>query len=596
MLSFLLQWIPPVFYALKRHTMQQLVGACLILGLSAGVASANTIEQISLEKQADGKLNINVNVTGNARELAPDENDAEGVYTLGLQGKTSDKVKATPLVMDASGQHIARLNVENGKVSVVVPGVSSKDIRVNMRNSTGESTSTASNTGLNFQANDEAFKRPSSDGYAMANTWTPKGSSTETASINSSDSKIVPSFDFNETTESTTIANFNPYQSRSQKSTWHKKKNHTFTHHQTLKHRAKSAPPVSWVSALTPKSTQKIASADLKNTAPSDAILDEVATLEGGIPLEDTLENIAVLSTERTENTMPAVEETPESFVVNPFSDQMYDPNPAVEHVISEEAAYLRYLQLPWENETWLNERVESSLAYDMVQLNASLWMMYLCIGGMVLAVALGLAFKMNPRLAQAMAHFRAGLLKTTHPAPLEKKSTEKASPYSDEEKPFASWLMPEAEDGLDAVHNVEQVPSTIHRQTLQVEDALLANEEALVPLDAVTPPQNSVFVMPTPNISSIPLLYQAAQATPQDVVEVVEAPVVEAVSIPALPKLGKLKAPTYFAFRHHQKSRQDTPSKAPMKALFALPKTPVKPVAALKPLEYSRLNRLHFG
>jgi hypothetical protein len=588
MLSFLLQWIPPVFYALKRHTMQQLVGACLILGLSVSVASANTIEQISLEKQADGKLNINVNVTGNARELAPDENDSEGVYTLGLQGKTSDKVKATPLVMDASGQHIARLNVENGKVSVVVPGVSSKDIRVNMRTSTGESTSTASNTDLNFQANDEAFKRPASDGYAMTNTWTPKGSSTETASSYASGTKVVPSFDFNENTEASSFAGFTPYRQITQKSTW-KKKKHGSLAHGYAKHRAKSAPPVSWASALTPKPAQKIASVDLKNTPPSDAVLDEVATLvEGGIPLDKTMENTAVLPIEGTENNMPAVEETPESFVVNPFSDQMYDPNPAVEQVISEEDAYLRYLQLPWENDAWLTERVESSLAYDVAQLNASLWMMYLCIGGMVLAVALGLAFKMNPRLAEAMARFRAGLLKTPKAFSKESKHVEKASPYSDEEKPFASWLMPNAEDAQSVVHNVAEAPN---------EETLADDElDALIPLDAALPQRNSVFVMPTPNISSIPLLYQSAEATPPAVVEVVEAPVVTAVSAPALPKLGNLKAPTYFAFRHHQKSRQDTPAKAPMKTLFALPKTPVKPVATVKPLEYSRLNRLHFG
>jgi hypothetical protein len=581
MLSFLLQWIPPVFYALKRHTMQQLVGACLILGLSASVASANTIEQISLEKQADGKLNINVNVTGNARELAPDENDAEGVYTLGLQGKTSDKVKATPLVMDASGQHIARLNIENGKLSVVVPGVSSKDIRVNMRTASGESTSTASNTDLNFQANDEAFKRPASDGYAMTNTWTPKGSTLEAPSASSSGTKVLPSFDFSENTEASAFQGVIPYSQPSKKSRWHKKSRASFAHRQTLTHRAKSAPPVSWASALTPKSAQKAHS--------SDAVLDEVATLEGGMPLDETTENKAVLPIEGTENTMPAVEETPESFVVNPFSDQMYDPNPAVEHVISEEDAYLRYLQLPWENDAWLTERVESSLAYDVAQLNASLWMMYLCIGGMVLAVALGLAFKMNPTLAQAMARFRAGLFKTVQNTSPKSGHIEKASPYSDEEKPFASWLMPDAQDASDTVVNVAERPN---EETLAEDDEL----DALIPLDAAPPQRNSVFVMPTPNISSVPLLYQSAEAKPQAVEEVVEAPVLTAVSAPALPKLGNLKAPTYFAFRHHQKSRQDTPAKAPMKALFTLPKTPLKPVATVKSLEYSRLNRLHFG
>lgn len=581
MLSFLLQWIPPVFYALKRHTMQQLVGACLILGLSASVASANTIEQISLEKQADGKLNINVNVTGNARELAPDENDAEGVYTLGLQGKTSDKVKATPLVMDASGQHIARLNIENGKLSVVVPGVSSKDIRVNMRTASGESTSTASNTDLNFQANDEAFKRPASDGYAMTNTWTPKGSTLEAPSGSSSGTKVLPSFDFSENTEASAFQGVIPYSQPSKKSRWHKKSRASFAHRQTLTHRAKSAPPVSWASALTPKSAQKAHS--------SDAVLDEVATLEGGMPLDETTENKAVLPIEGTENTMPAVEETPESFVVNPFSDQMYDPNPAVEHVISEEDAYLRYLQLPWENDAWLTERVESSLAYDVAQLNASLWMMYLCIGGMVLAVALGLAFKMNPTLAQAMARFRAGLFKTVQNTSPKSGHIEKASPYSDEEKPFASWLMPDAQDASDTVVNVAERPN---EETLAEDDEL----DALIPLDAAPPQRNSVFVMPTPNISSVPLLYQSAEAKPQAVEEVVEAPVLTAVSAPALPKLGNLKAPTYFAFRHHQKSRQDTPAKAPMKALFTLPKTPLKPVATVKSLEYSRLNRLHFG
>ncbi len=563
MLSFLLQWIPPVFYALKRQTLQHLVGGCLLLGLSVSVASANTIEQISLEKQADGKLNINVNVTGNARELTPDENDAEGVYTLGLQGKTSDKVKATPLVMDASGQHIARLNVEHGKLSVVVPGVSSKDIRVNMRSHQAESAS----TGLNVQANDDTFKRPASDGYAMTNTWTPKGSPFETPSNASSGTNVLPSFDFSENPEPSTFTGFMPYRQPSQKSRWHKKSRASFAHHPRTGHRAKSAPPVSWGAALTPKSAQK--------AVPSDAVLDEVATLEGGIPLEETLKNTSMV---------PAVEETVETFVVSPFTDEVVEPNPALEHVLSEEDAYLRYLQLPWDSEAWLNERLESSLAYDVAQLNVSVWMMYLCIGGMVLAVALGLAFKMNPRLAEAMARFRAGLFKTVPQTPIEKRAVEKTSPYNEAEKPFASWLMSEAEEVVET-----------HQP---VEESLLADDEldALIPIDAVSSQRNSVFVMPTPNISSVPLLYQSAEATPQAVAEVVEAPVITAVSAPALPKLGKLKAPTYFAFRHHQKSRQDTPAKAPMKALFTLPKTPVKPVATVKSLEYSRLNRLHFG
>jgi hypothetical protein len=610
MWSFLFQRITPLFYALKRQTLQALIVASLLIGLSASGALANTIEHISLEKQADGKLNINVNVTGNARELAPDEHDNEGVYTLGLQGNTSEKVRATPLVMDPSGQHIARLNVEHGKVSVVVPGVSAEDIRVNMRNHSGGSTTTgapsSAGNGLHFQPELSPDTSIPSQGYALSNTWTPTRSLPLSALGETS--SMVPAFEFSEPPTTTQSPAGQGYHPRYKASKWKRTAHHAYRSFHPATHRVKSAPPVSWVSAWTPKSAQK--------TPPAEAVLEQVSTLEGGVPLNEPQEESALLPSERLENKNLSVEEMPERVVLQPLNEQGYEPNPALEYVISEAQAYDRYLRLPWEDEAWLNERIKHHLQAEEARFQAHLWMMYLCIGGMVLAVALGLAFKLNPTWAYALARFKSGLFKTD-PAKAWEESTltplEKMDLLHEPEKPFASWLMPQATE-------VDETPATFStpvqapaptrpHQTHWEQDTLLDDESALIPLDAVTRPRLHIpqlskmsegSVPSTPKINDLPLvlqlpappLAQALEQTPVPAVE--EAPALE--EAPVLSKVATLKAPPYFSFRHHQKSRQDVPTKAPIKALFALPNTPVKPAQGVNTRAYSRLNRLHFG
>ena len=442
----------------------------------------------------------------------------------------------------------------------MVPGVSSKDIQVNIRSNHSEPAHTASS---------EEVSNPHSQNYAMANTWTPEKSSQDP----------LPAFDFTEKPESSPFNGKTLYHGNALKSSWKKKKTPTWGHSKHPHHVHKSAPQVAWASPLMSQSSvpQKGSSSiDTKQT-PTDPVLDDVASLEGGMPFENDLD------LPREESTLFS-EETLESFVVNPFQEQMYEPNAAIEQVISEEDAYSRYLQLPWEKEAWLNERVESSLRYDQDRLNANVWMMYLCIGGMVFAVSLALAFKLNPTLAEALARFRAGL---TLNAPKRKTDIEvpmeDASPYSDEEKPFASWLMPHKEDLQESLIKTEPQPSLADLDT--------DDDDALVPLDVAQPQRNRVFVIPqlaTPSRPASPDVSDAA-------IEV-ETKVRVSIQERELSKIGRLKAPTYFAFRHHQKSRQDTPAKAPMKALFALPKTPVKQLSSAKALAYSRLNRLHFG
>jgi hypothetical protein len=602
MWSFLFQRITPLFYALKRQTLQALIVASLLVGLSTSGALANTIEHISLEKQADGKLNINVNVTGNARELAPDEHDSEGVYTLGLQGNTSEKVRATPLVMDPSGQHIARLNVEHGKVSVVVPGVSAKDIRVNMRSHSGESTVTqapsSAGTALHFQPDVPTPSTPT-QGYALSNTWTPKRSLPLSAlgEASSSSSSMVPAFEFSEPPTPTESPAGQGYHPRYKASKW-KRTAHAYRSFHPATHRVKSAPPVSWVSAWTPKSAQK--------TPPAEAVLEQVTTLEGGVPLNEPQEESALLPSERLENKNLSVEETPEIVVLQPLSEQGYEPNPALEYVISEAQAYDRYLRLPWEDEAWLNERIKHHLQAEEARFQAHLWMMYLCIGGMVLAVALGLAFKLNPTWAYALARFKSGLFKTdpakawdeSTPTPLEKMDL-----LHEPEKPFASWLMPHATEVDDMFAPVQAPAPRMPHQPHWEQDTLLDDESALIPLDAVTRPRLHIpqlskmsegSVPSPPKLNDLPLVLQPPAPPLAQAFGPVPTPAVE--EAPVLSKVASLKAPPYFSFRHHQKSRQDVPTKAPIKALFALPNTPVKPAQGVNTRAYSRLNRLHFG
>ncbi len=606
MWSFLCQRITPLFYALKRQTLQALIVASLLIGLSTSGALANTIEHISLEKQADGTLNINVNVTGNARELTPNEQESEGVYTLGLQGNTSEKVKATPLVMDASGQHIARLNVEHGKVSVVVPGVSAKDIRVNMRSHSGESTATqapsSTGTALHFQPDVPTPTTPT-QGYALSNTWTPKRSLPPSALGEASSSSIVPAFGFGETSETTQAPASQGYRPRYKASKW-KRTAHASRSFNPATHRVKSAPPISWGPAWAPKSLQQ--------TPPAEAVLEPVTTLEGGVPPNETLEETTLLPSERLENKNLSVEETPEGSVLQPLSEQGYEPNPALEYVISQAQAYDRYLRLPWEDEAWLNERIKHHLQAEEAQLQAHLWMMYLCIGGMVLAVALGLAFKLNPTWAYALARFKSGLFKTA-PAKAWDESTltplEKMDPSHEPEKPFASWLMPHATEVDDMFAPVQTPAPRMPHQPHWEQDTLLDDESALIPLDAVTRPRLHIpqlskmsegSVPSPPKLNDLPLVLQPPSPPlkesfgPVPTPAVEEAPALE--EAPVLSKVATLKAPPYFSFRHHQKSRQDVPTKAPMKALFALPNTPVKPAQGVKTRAYSRLNRLHFG
>ena len=504
MWSFLFQRINPLVHALKRQTLQALIVACLLTGLSTSGALANTIEHISLEKQADGKLNINVNVTGNARELTPDEHDSEGVYTLDLQGNTSEKVRATPLVMDASGQHIARLNVEHGKVSVVVPGVSAKDIRVNMRSHSGESTATqapsSAGTALHFQPDVPTPSTPT-QGYALSNTWTPKRSLPLSALGEAS--SMVPAFEFSEPPTPTQSPAGQGYRPRYKASKW-KRTAHAYRSFHPATHRVKSAPPVSWVSAWTPKSAQK--------TPPAEAVSEQVTTLEGGVPPNKTLEETALLPSERLENKNLSVEETPERVVLQPLSELGYEPNPALEYVISEAQAYDRYLRLPWEDEAWLNERIKHHLQAEEARFQARLWMMYLCIGGMVLAVALGLAFKLNPTWAYALARFKSGLFKTD-PAKAWEESTltplEKMDLLHEPEKPFASWLMPQATevDETPATFSTPvQAPApTMPHQTHWEQDTLLDDESALIPLDAVTRPRLHIPQLSKMSEGSVP-------------------------------------------------------------------------------------------
>ena len=63
----------PLWQSLPMHGRKGLILASLILGMSTTIGHATTIEQISLNKEDNGKLHINVNVSGSAAEFKPQE-------------------------------------------------------------------------------------------------------------------------------------------------------------------------------------------------------------------------------------------------------------------------------------------------------------------------------------------------------------------------------------------------------------------------------------------------------------------------------------------------------------------------------------------
>ena len=537
--------------------MWAVVGLLVVSCFSLSNAQADTIDDISLEKGQDGKLHINVNVSGQAQSVTPNEADSEGVYTLGLNGKSSDKVKATPLVMDASGKHIARLNVENGKVSVVVPGVRSDEVRVHMRSKTG---------GLTPLANANSTNRESTQ-----DTTTPRVMPSSTFTVKPSQENSPNWFSDPWMTSirteepATTVASNTQDNTKrvttSKKSKWKRPK-------QAWKPLVKQSTSVKQASSSVPPQVSN----DLAMAEPP--IENELETLNAPLNLSTDANQGYTFETVETDEIKTSFIEP--SFIENPLSAEAFEPLPPLEAVLAPEQAYTLYLELPWDNEAWLNERILKELDAQQKHLDASLWMLYLAIGGMCVAVCIGLAFKLNPSLAMQMQASQERLKNrlsrggfTSHATPVETHQSE---------RPFASWLTQD-----------EDAPTELETHDAEEEQEEEDNSPLL---------DNEIHRIPEMSAS----LWQAteAHAMPEEYTKAPETPVFEPEAVPEPIKSSRvatLKPPTYFAFRHQQRINQNSFQKTPIQSVLKLPMQAKKPLQRnATPAPLSRLNRLHFG
>ncbi len=537
MIHNMMQAMSRLFFAWTHRCMRAVIACGVVSCLAVSFAHADTIDDISLEKGQDGKLHINVNVSGQAQSVSPNEADSEGVYTLGLNAKSSDRVKATPLVMDATGKHIARLNVENGKVSVVVPGVRSDEVRVHMRSSSGSITP-SSQTILSS---------------TPAPTWDSKASLETTPNWLGGDPWMTPSVpEVADNTEST------PKRWTAKRSKWKR----THTAWRPSKHSSTAV-------KSNAKAIQAPASPDLAMAEPP--IENELETMNLPLNLAKQSDEGHTFESETPQGETAWIEP---NFIENPLSVEAFEPLPPLEVMLAPEEAYALYLELPWDNEDWLNTRVLNALDSQEKELNASLWMLYLSIGGMCLAVCIGLAFKLNPTLAMHLQDSQARLRDRLSRGGFTSHAQSIETPP--EERPFASWLTQE-EETLDAEAMAEEDYPTL-------DDDLHAMPENTAHLWNPPALPEPVAMSESAKVLEVPTLQN--QALPEATSEATQ-----------VSRVATLKPPTYFAFRHQQRINQNSFQKTPIQSVLKLPMQAKKPLQRnATPAPLSRLNRLHFG
>ncbi len=504
----------PLWQSLPLHGRKGLILAGLILGMSTTIGHATTIEHISLNKEENGKLHINVNVSGNAAEFKPQEQEHEGVYTLDLVGKTSEKVRSTPLIMDATGQHIARLNVESGKLSVVLPGVHAQDVQVHMKlNPLDHSTTQAgvsqwSTFSVNPQGAHSLMDYPPLEADVHLNASSPS-------------KKAKPKL-------------------------------------HASHHRKRSTPFKQRSFSPSPSKAQII--------PPSDKGVTEIET-----PRQEELsssQNVNTVETSPLLNKDSLFSEVPVTESLPPLENLQAEPAPPIEVLIAPEEAYQRYLRLPWQREDWINARVAAHLTQiEAKQFNTLLWQMAMVLTGLLASMGAVIFIKKNPKgFSPWRRNTKVISIETTPPAP-----------FTEDDKPFASWLLP------DATEEDSPPPSFLEQMA----------EEDLIPLDAPSSlTGNSIFSAPAPSMK-IPSL-EAEEEVPLPLTEAKPIdPLLEKMNTP---KVGQLKAPSYFAFRHQQSSRQPVVHPNTLKTIAVPPQQNTSPSTGALAGYYERLNRGHFG
>jgi|GEM_PF-5075483 len=447
------------------------------LGLNAMAAS---VQDISMQEGADGKLQILVNVEGDARDLAPGEVDAEGVYTLKLKGKAG--IGVSDMVMDASGRYIARVNQQGDGLSVIVPGVDAKNVKVVMK--------TASGVVKQLPQLTSSSRLSSKPAQSLKHVM--PAFSLDVASIGSDDSI------------------------------------------KTVVAKKVASPSSTAFPKQTSKPTVIPASTDAEQTtsSPDDELLGtEAEALVNQSNDQDTMEWMAL-------------------------SDEGYLPAQPARFNVGYQEAYTRFIELPWQNEQWLEARVESAVAYNAEHDLGGLWWM-LAHGVQLLGAMLmiGMLIKFRIPVMQAM----------TIKAPLFSRK-QKVHPTSEAhpnpEKPFAEWLYPN--EPLPAY--VEEFPekAPVPQKSNEKEaslDILFAggNDKSAGVMDQMMTGNNSVFTMPHP--------------TSLEEISPVKEPAVVCENAPeqaASPSRATLKAPSFFAYRQTHRHRSSAMTNQDARSLFA--------------------------
>jgi hypothetical protein len=88
-----------------------------------------TLNGVSFVPGNDGQLEIQLNVDGEARQVTPKEQSNDGVYSLNLNADVSPALQSNSVIVDPTGEYVGRVERRGTNVSVVVPGVNSKNVR-----------------------------------------------------------------------------------------------------------------------------------------------------------------------------------------------------------------------------------------------------------------------------------------------------------------------------------------------------------------------------------------------------------------------------------------------------------------------------------
>jgi hypothetical protein len=372
----------PLLYAIPAvvHTRfgRACLGTCILIAVAAGLCmnvQANTVQNVKFVTAPDGKLDIQVNVDGEARQMNPRESSGDGVYALNLNAVPSSRLKQQNVIMDANGEYIGRLEQANGKLSLVVPGLAPENARVTFQSS---------------------GKGGASRSRATANGGTLLGAA---AGLH----HVAPTFQL---AESTPIAAGHSYGSAS---------------HQAPV--TKNAPPVSGTRANAPypeRVTSKSTAAGAQRSVTGDANKQATSHEESSIPetaTDETLQDFTASGAAESPNTSQATEPQYE-WENDPLSMDTLGWERDVEtnqSLLLPPDAGARFLQLPWEDETWLKARIQAAEVNDARELQMGVWSSWLNVtGGSIALLLIILAL----RYPQALMGLKRFMIKPKRNAP----------------------------------------------------------------------------------------------------------------------------------------------------------------------------------